>query len=91
MLVVSGPETVEKLGVASILLECYDVVAGSDVGDTVTHGLDDTCSFMTKDHGECALRILAGERIGVLHRVSMKCFLSDGSNPSNSPVWQTPV
>ena len=41
------------------------MVAGLDVGDALTNGLDDTSTLVTEDNGEGTLGILAGERVGI--------------------------
>jgi hypothetical protein len=41
------------------------MVARLHRGDTLANGLNDASTFMTKDDGECALRVFAGKRVGV--------------------------
>lgn len=46
-------------------LEGNDMVARLDAGDALAHGLDDAGALMSEDDGECALGILAGERVPI--------------------------
>lgn len=41
------------------------MVAGLDVRDALANGLDDTGALVAEDDGECTLRVLAGQRVGI--------------------------
>lgn len=49
------------------VLESNDVVAGLDVGDALSHGFDNTSTFVSEDDGEGTLGILARERVGICY------------------------
>lgn len=46
-------------------LEGNDMVTRLDAGDALAHGLDDAGALMSEDDGECALGVLAGERVPI--------------------------
>ena len=46
-------------------LECYNVVARLDGGDSFTNRLDNASAFMAEHDGECALRVFAGKSVCV--------------------------
>jgi hypothetical protein len=47
------------------ILEGNDMIAWLHIGNTLTDGLDDTCTLMTEYDGEGAFGVLAGQRICV--------------------------
>lgn len=47
------------------LLQRDDMVTWLYVRDALTHGLDDTSTFVSQDDGESTLGVLAGEGVGV--------------------------
>jgi len=42
-----------------------NMVTNFDIGDTFTHGLDDSSAFVSTDHGKCPFRIFSGKGIGI--------------------------
>ena len=47
------------------ILESNDVISRLHAGDALANRLDDTGALVPEDNGECALGVLAGERVGI--------------------------
>lgn len=68
-------------------LEGNDMLARLDAGDALTDGLDDAGALVSEDDGECALGVLAGERVCICG-AEVSQVASHPTSPPPSPAAQ---
>lgn len=73
-----------------IILESYDMISWLNRSNTLTNGLDNTSSLVSKDNWESTLGVFSGQSV-CIYGLSDLYLLNCETGSGAIPVWQTPV